>query len=168
MRFYLLSLYCDVVIDKLLLTVLILFFFKQKTAYEVRISDWSSDVCSSDLVRRSVRRRAWSWRRNKWLARRLWHVFRATWRESYPRRTAVPIGTPPCGAIRFEDDAYRSRGASRSTRRMPRRDCRGPLAQSRGRLRPPRFRPRRTQPNSRHDGAPRSARPTKRRVRKRV
>src|SRR3546814_6121248 len=29
--------------------VLILFFFKQKTAYEMRISDWSSDVCSSDL-----------------------------------------------------------------------------------------------------------------------
>src|SRR3546814_12974902 len=32
------------------------FFFKQKTAYEVRISDWSSDVCSSDLppARRSA------------------------------------------------------------------------------------------------------------------
>src|SRR3546814_9733320 len=28
------------------------FFFKQKTAYEMRISDWSSDVCSSDLWRR--------------------------------------------------------------------------------------------------------------------
>src|SRR3546814_3971742 len=28
----------------------IVFFFKQKTAYEMRISDWSSDVCSSDLV----------------------------------------------------------------------------------------------------------------------
>src|SRR3546814_14814083 len=27
------------------------FFFKQKTAYELRISDWSSDVCSSDLLR---------------------------------------------------------------------------------------------------------------------
>src|SRR3546814_2819328 len=27
------------------------FFFKQKTAYELRISDWSSDVCSSDLHR---------------------------------------------------------------------------------------------------------------------
>src|SRR3546814_5682010 len=27
-----------------------LFFFKQKTAYEMRMSDWSSDVCSSDLV----------------------------------------------------------------------------------------------------------------------
>src|SRR3546814_5437262 len=30
------------------------FFFKQKTAYEMRISDWSSDVCSSDLLRLSV------------------------------------------------------------------------------------------------------------------
>ena len=29
--------------------VLFLFFFKQKTAYEVRNCDWSSDVCSSDL-----------------------------------------------------------------------------------------------------------------------
>src|SRR3546814_5152805 len=29
---------------------LVFFFFKQKTAYEMRISDWSSDVCSSDLV----------------------------------------------------------------------------------------------------------------------
>src|SRR3546814_17963765 len=28
------------------------FFFKQKTAYEMRISDWSSDVCSSDLIER--------------------------------------------------------------------------------------------------------------------
>src|SRR3546814_15479180 len=27
-----------------------IFFFKQKTAYELRISDWSSDVCSSDLI----------------------------------------------------------------------------------------------------------------------
>src|SRR3546814_16595810 len=31
------------------------FFFKQKTAYEMRISDWSSDVCSSDLHRRRRR-----------------------------------------------------------------------------------------------------------------
>src|SRR3546814_7461250 len=29
----------------------VIFFFKQKTAYEMRISDWSSDVCSSDLCR---------------------------------------------------------------------------------------------------------------------
>src|SRR3546814_10027753 len=30
------------------------FFFKQKTAYELRISDWSSDVCSSDLYLRCL------------------------------------------------------------------------------------------------------------------
>src|SRR3546814_4842079 len=30
-------------------SVVCFFFFKQKTAYEMRISDWSSDVCSSDL-----------------------------------------------------------------------------------------------------------------------
>src|SRR3546814_9721734 len=32
-----------------LVSVFFFFFFKQKTAYEMRISDWSSDVCSSDL-----------------------------------------------------------------------------------------------------------------------
>src|SRR3546814_7330676 len=32
------------------------FFFKQKTAYEMRISDWSSDVCSSDLEKYRCRR----------------------------------------------------------------------------------------------------------------
>src|SRR3546814_5087080 len=32
------------------------FFFKQKTAYEMRISDWSSDVCSSDLIRIAAQR----------------------------------------------------------------------------------------------------------------
>src|SRR3546814_3427391 len=31
------------------------FFFKQKTAYELRISDWSSDVCSSDLIDDRIR-----------------------------------------------------------------------------------------------------------------
>src|SRR3546814_6258373 len=32
------------------LLIMCFFFFKQKTAYEMRISDWSSDVCSSDLA----------------------------------------------------------------------------------------------------------------------
>src|SRR3546814_20922579 len=40
------------------------FFFKQKTAYELRISDWSSDVCSSDLFN-------WSSRNNRRVANRL-------------------------------------------------------------------------------------------------
>src|SRR3546814_18743788 len=31
------------------------FFFKQKTAYEMRISDWSSDVCSSDLLAQRIK-----------------------------------------------------------------------------------------------------------------
>src|SRR3546814_293407 len=35
--------------------VALFFFFKQKTAYEMRISDWSSDVCSSDLFRGRLR-----------------------------------------------------------------------------------------------------------------
>src|SRR3546814_5437642 len=34
--------------------VVVFFFFKQKTAYEMRISDWSSDVCSSDLVKPGI------------------------------------------------------------------------------------------------------------------
>src|SRR3546814_19298783 len=37
---------------------LFFFFFKQKTAYEMRISDWSSDVCSSDLLDVEVADRA--------------------------------------------------------------------------------------------------------------
>src|SRR3546814_4200118 len=36
-------------VDVRLMFDIVYFFFKQKTAYEMRISDWSSDVCSSDL-----------------------------------------------------------------------------------------------------------------------
>src|SRR3546814_7936827 len=39
---------------------IVCFFFKQKTAYEMRISDWSSDVCSSDLLE-SLRSRIDAW-----------------------------------------------------------------------------------------------------------
>src|SRR3546814_6364231 len=38
-------------------TIVCVFFFKQKTAYEMRISDWSSDVCSSDLIGLNVTQR---------------------------------------------------------------------------------------------------------------
>src|SRR3546814_5276667 len=37
------------------LVLFFFFFFKQKTAYELRISDWSSDVCSSDLIAGDVK-----------------------------------------------------------------------------------------------------------------
>src|SRR3546814_3190574 len=50
---------CDVSCIVLLsMSVDFFFFFKQKTAYEVRISDWSSDVCSSDLGASGHRRQA--------------------------------------------------------------------------------------------------------------
>src|SRR3546814_10504595 len=39
-----------------IIVVFFFFFFKQKTAYEMRISDWSSDVCSSDLNEEQERR----------------------------------------------------------------------------------------------------------------
>src|SRR3546814_2437574 len=42
----------------LLLFLVVFFFFKHKTAYEMRISDWSSDVCSSDLGDRGARPRS--------------------------------------------------------------------------------------------------------------
>src|SRR3546814_15702665 len=37
------------------MTTNVIFFFKQETAYDMRISDWSSDVCSSDLALRHAR-----------------------------------------------------------------------------------------------------------------
>src|SRR3546814_3670973 len=40
---------CVYIMSFVFVIVVIFFFFKQKTAYEMRISDWSSDVCSSDL-----------------------------------------------------------------------------------------------------------------------
>src|SRR3546814_1147320 len=40
------------------LFMLFVFFFKQKTAYEMRISDWSSDVCSSDLCSGNLAQRS--------------------------------------------------------------------------------------------------------------
>src|SRR3546814_1774638 len=52
--FYLLYLCCSVLSFYFLYMCLFFFFFKQKTAYEMRISDWSSDVCSSDLRLASV------------------------------------------------------------------------------------------------------------------
>src|SRR3546814_4498715 len=40
---------CIYMRDMSVFLLFVFFFFKQKTAYEMRISDWSSDVCSSDL-----------------------------------------------------------------------------------------------------------------------
>src|SRR3546814_9285290 len=65
------------------------FFFKQKTAYEMRISDWSSDVCSSDLSgpcqARPARRRA----SERWWA---WAGFRGETRGRFAQSSAGPGG----------------------------------------------------------------------------
>src|SRR3546814_20422919 len=62
----------------LLLTVVLFFFFKQKTAYEMRISDWSSDVCSSDLSRASMDA-----------------GFRSYWRTSGHDPSRIVMDSPP-------------------------------------------------------------------------
>ena len=51
------------------------FFFKQKTAYEIGTGDWSSDVCSSDLIgfpHGSVLRNFWA---TVYVTRSLFHIF---------------------------------------------------------------------------------------------
>src|SRR3546814_1830192 len=55
----------------------IFFFFKQKTAYEMRISDWSSDVCSSDLRLRQIKE-------NSLICRNRGEVFAASARRKFP------------------------------------------------------------------------------------
>src|SRR3546814_2028477 len=59
MILYFVSVSCSRVfmrIRNLSFIVVLFVFFKQKTAYEMRISDWSSDVCSSDLRARGIER----------------------------------------------------------------------------------------------------------------
>src|SRR3546814_5253814 len=67
------------------------FFFKHKTAYEMRISDWSSDVCSSDLGRSP---RKTGWRRPAWPR----HPARKDGRE---RKPLLPSSRNPILAARI-------------------------------------------------------------------
>src|SRR3546814_18786196 len=66
------------------------FFFKQKTAYEMRISDWSSDVCSSDLrYRPGTNMRAWVFiiLRNVFLSQKRRDRFKGEWNQEIADRT---------------------------------------------------------------------------------
>src|SRR3546814_2139284 len=82
-----------------------LFFFKQKTAYEMRISDWSSDVCSSDLGRACAARQARRW---------LWVVAGRGWAAGFAR-----------GAASVE----RSRAGRASRGQLGRASCRARVCQ---------------------------------------
>src|SRR3546814_4471141 len=96
-----------------LFSVVRFFFFKQKTAYEMRISDWSSDVCSSDLTAPPQvpslrfasgvpqgRRRAFGWHKSHPQAPPC--VLRAGNRLLHPliARRNFAVGTALCGNMR--------------------------------------------------------------------
>src|SRR3546814_2098646 len=81
------------------MSVCIFFFFKQKTAYEMRISDWSSDVCSSDL-RFKTKRARWG------TTHRARHLLRAQSPIAEIRVAQLPSAArvPPhwnSGAVRY-------------------------------------------------------------------
>src|SRR3546814_3123090 len=70
-------------------------FFKQKTAYDMRISDWSADVCSSDLRRcrgGRGRRRGFGFRRRLWRGRQ--------------RRAEIPILARAGGRAAAEEEIF--------------------------------------------------------------
>src|SRR3546814_4730857 len=85
------------------------FFFKQKTAYEMRISDWSSDVCSSDLVKPRCRAHtAAAWQPSAGA------TGRTCWR---PRRhhASRRLLESDVGSMTFLSRGVRAPGASRAT-----------------------------------------------------
>src|SRR3546814_6242099 len=69
------------------------FFFKQKTAYEMRISDWSSDVCSSDLLQDSPSRIPATYR---WMRTRRGGRWSTTTISGGRRITAGGVANPRC------------------------------------------------------------------------
>src|SRR3546814_11162112 len=80
------------------------FFFKQKTAYEMRISDWSSDVCSSDLwpLRKAAPLRSWQ-------GRRRWSSVSCLFSSSSSR----------CRVQRARSGILRMNGCAEWTKRIP-------------------------------------------------
>src|SRR3546814_981596 len=84
--------------------IVFFFFFKQKTAYEMRISDWSSDVCSSDLP-----------------------LFRAGTRRC--RGARRPAQLHPAGAAAPAVRTGSDRGAARTASEIGRASCRERVCQ---------------------------------------
>src|SRR3546814_3855624 len=94
---------------------LFFFFFKQKTAYEMRISDWSSDVCSSDLVNRiSVCRKCPHYTRG-------WRRGECAFLRPCP---SVEDGTPA-----WENEAAVKSFGRRGSRKIGRASCRERVCQ---------------------------------------
>src|SRR3546814_8507080 len=93
----------------------VVFFFKQKTAYEMRISDWSSDVCSSDLLPdsysydRGERRQA--------VLDRMQRAMKETMSELWPRRSKDAVVKTPEEALTLASIVEKETGVP-SERRM--------------------------------------------------
>src|SRR3546814_8901643 len=112
---------------------MLVFFFKQKTAYEMRISDWSSDVCSSDLAGRPARqnapadgRAAGPWcRRARGVRKAASGVARLPATGSQSDRTSARCGQPNAqeyrSLARRPERAAPPLSGSRAGRRGPRR-----------------------------------------------
>src|SRR3546814_17551336 len=98
-----------------MLYLLFIFFFKQKTAYEMRISDWSSDVCSSDLACKATALPAELRPRNLCSEQRLW------WAEedlnlrphAYQACALTTCATGPCTVTSPLRAAFRHTGRLR-------------------------------------------------------
>src|SRR3546814_6539074 len=88
------------------------FFFKQKTAYEMRISDWSSDVCSSDLPEEQDHRRGDA--KGDHVGKRIEFGTEFTLRTEQPRDPPVhPVEHPG-----DDDHRYRRRPVDRKSTRL--------------------------------------------------
>src|SRR3546814_4276927 len=83
----------------------VFFFFKQKTAYEMRISDWSSDVCSSDLDPAGPplgwgqalrQRQAWYFVAAKFFTDPVWYLFLFWLPDFFARTQGLEIGRASC------------------------------------------------------------------------
>src|SRR3546814_5661120 len=113
------------------------FFFKQKTAYEMRISDWSSDVCSSDLDAGDGRPAVAGEARRLWAAD---HLSVGTWRSFFRRpgdegrsgrfpHQALPAGGSSGGYLESHQAGHRD--ASRACRERPSQSAPGAAAAAR-------------------------------------
>src|SRR3546814_1459225 len=95
----------------LLIYIVVFFLFKQKTAYEMRISDWSSDVCSSDLVGLERRRQPARHSERQWLR----HFARSSDRcdGRAHRCDDAQRDVPPRCSLWARDDVHRRRAGAR-------------------------------------------------------
>src|SRR3546814_8619940 len=104
----------------LLSSFVVVFFFKQKTAYDMRISDWSSDVCSSDLF---IKELAYS-------------ILTDDQQEHLQQHLEIDLATEAGGLGRFRVNVFHQRGALGMVMRyvraqeLDRASCRESVCQS--------------------------------------